>query len=293
MSQTAAHRLAQKSHVILSSGVDWITATKSRSKANRFFYELGQNFVEEEARQGNDMKPLRWQGFSGLISGGATVGLRHDCYYAQLRSDVARDHWQEIALTADNITRLDLQTTVEYAEANPKLIPLAHKYAMRANLGRGRPRALSFITSTTKGDTLYCGRRSSDVYARFYDKGLESGLAPAGKVLRWEVELKSDRAKLNALKLAADSRHQATVHEKVCAHFNSIGVATIGDMSRRVENARVADKSDSIRRLAYLSRVVSPMIVSVLAHYPLSTVLTVLNLDALVIPRPTEDLDTR
>ncbi len=45
-----------------------------------------------------------------------------------------------------------------------------------------------------KGLLLYLGKRSSPVYIRIYDKGLETGSAPAGVWERFEVELKEDRA---------------------------------------------------------------------------------------------------
>jgi hypothetical protein len=44
------------------------------------------------------------------------------------------------------------------------------------------------------GDTLNLGSRSSQVFGRWYDKGLESSTAPLGEVVRLEVEFKKERA---------------------------------------------------------------------------------------------------
>jgi hypothetical protein len=48
--------------------------------------------------------------------------------------------------------------------------------------------------SDVQGDTLYLGSRTSEVFGRWYDKGLESATAKAGETIRLEIEFKKHRA---------------------------------------------------------------------------------------------------
>jgi DNA relaxase NicK len=56
--------------------------------------------------------------------------------------------------------------------------------------GNGRPAKRTLITDSDGGSTLYIGSRSSDRFARLYDKGREQRALPAGKWWRLELEVK-------------------------------------------------------------------------------------------------------
>ena len=71
--------------------------------------------------------------------------------------------------------------------------------AMRNGEYLGKPRCVDEYTSrvgqSSKGRTVYVGKRGSDgsgQLLRVYDKGLESGEAPANRWVRWEVEFSKE-----------------------------------------------------------------------------------------------------
>lgn len=242
---------------ICSVGVDWLTCTTPRTREHESFHELSKQLVEDEARAGNDTRRLRSQGYHGWSAGGASYGVRGDTYLLQLRSDVARDEWERAAALAENVSRLDLQYTVRLETPRPEHFKEQHARAVGASRGRGRSSSITLITSTTEGDSLYLGRRSSDVYARCYDKGREEKLAPAGMLIRYELEFKRARAKMLATSLRSSSSKDDDVVGIVAGHFRrkQIECWSSLDKGREVLTGR---GSDSERRLRWLRSGVAP-----------------------------------
>lgn len=247
-------------HKVVSAGVDWLTATAYRTRANEPFYELGKDIIADAARLGNDVSNWKAQGYHGLRCAGARVGLRHDTFIVQLSSDDARERWSDVAALASNVSRVDLQVTYEFERRQTKFFREEHRRAMAGRGGRGRTSNVTLITSTLTGDSIYLGQRSSDVYARCYDKGLESKEAPAGKLIRHEIELKRDAAK-NTVAQLLDSPDAATLSlQMVSRHFDGkrLRVSSHAEPHRAVARARL--KTDNARRLRWLHAAVKPSV---------------------------------
>lgn len=247
-------------HKIDSAGVDWLTATAYRTRSNEQFYELGKDIIADNAKHGNDVTNWKAQGYHGLKCAGARVGLRHDTFIVQLSSDDARERWREVAALSNNVSRIDLQVTYEFERAQKKFFIEEHKRAINAAGGRGRKGNVTLITSTLQGDSIYLGQRSSDIYARCYDKGLESKQMPACRLVRHEVELKREPAKRTVERLIESEDPATLSFEMVSRHFQLKELRTSRQIYGNRESARACITSDNARRLRWLHAAVRPSI---------------------------------
>lgn len=265
-------------HKIDSIGVDWITSTTPRTKNFEGFRELGMSLVEDAAKAGNDLRTWKRQGYAGYICAGVSVGWRGDSNLIQLRSDDARLSWKPVAEAAVNVSRLDLQMTYELKQAQADFLLDEHKSATAANLGRGRKRNLTLITSALTGDSVYFGQRSSDIYGRAYDKGLESKSAPKGKLIRHELEMKRDVAKSHAMKLCESPSPDMLIAGYVSSFMSRQHLRTSDNFHANRESARARSSSDNARRLRWLRSSVSRSVEVLLEAGELKAVLSSLGL---------------
>lgn len=273
-----AYSLAAIPHEITDYGVDWITCFQAGRTPRANLRDEGSALVEEEARAGNDVRQFKWQGFAGKTSGGASYGTRPDGYLVQLRGSTARDHWRKLVPYSTGVSRLDVQVTARFDEPLAGVIPRLYTQRRKAPNARGRRSSLTLITSTATGDSLYVGRRSSDLYGRIYDKGLEERCAPANTLLRWEVEAKREHARALAFELHQTAATDSDVAEHVAGRFEAWRLPTPDLRIRRVENARAAAQSSNARRMGYMRTVVAGMIGKVLETYDVCDVLDALGL---------------
>lgn len=240
-----------------SVGVDWLTCTTPRGSGYESFRALGGELVESEAREGNDVRRLRSQGYHGWSAGGASYGARGDGVMIQLRSDVARERWRDVARVASNVSRLDLQYTVRLDQPRPSIFIEQFRRAKRAPASRGRARSLTLITSTTEGDSVYLGRRVSDLYGRFYDKGREERQTTAGQLLRFEIEAKREAARRYTSQLLATQSEREQTTAIVSTYFKSREIEPLIS-SEKYREVLTARRSDASRRLIWLRSGVRP-----------------------------------
>ncbi len=271
------------SYQIQDLGVDWLTCFQAGRRSGDNLQDEGHRIMAEVVSQGNDVRQRSALGFHGKASGGVFVGVRADGYMVQLSGSDARDNWQRVMPYQSNVSRLDLQATVSYTEAQKKIIELAYRATLKAPKKKGRAIEYKLITTSAEGDSLYFGKPQSDITGRMYDKGVESKLEKPGKLVRWEVQMRRDVAKRTAHQLDASKSRSTFVLSHVAAHFNRRSIKTPDFAVEVLEGARVESRSDNASRLAYLRAVTSGTIARVLETYPLEDVLEALGLDRYVI----------
>jgi hypothetical protein len=252
-------------HKINSLGVDWLTATAYRTKANRQFYELGKDIISDNAKHGNDVSNWKAQGYHGIKCAGARAGLRHDTFIVQLSADDAREHWKQVAELSNNVSRVDLQVTYEFERVQKSFFRDEHERAMSGKATNGRKANVTLITSTLTGDSIYLGQRSSDVYARCYDKGRESKQSDPFKVIRHEIELKRDAAKRTVERLIESPDPDTLTLGLVSRHFDLKHLRTSSQIHIDSESARARVISTNDKRLRWLHASVKPSVAVLLA----------------------------
>lgn len=250
---------------VICAGVDWLTCTVPRSREFEHFRELGMSLVDEEAAQGNDTRRYKSQGYHGWASGGASCGTRYDTHIIQMRSDLARERWRDAGAIAQNISRLDLQYTIELSRRQPDVIMKTYMNLRGARSVGGRRASLRLITSKDDGDTVYCGKRSSDRFGRWYDKGAEDKSASKGKVLRYEMQTARASAKLHAAEMMESTSDTATAIQFVSTYFSKRGLPS-GIAPAQYREVLTSRVTDDMRRLRWLQSGVAPSIKVLRAH---------------------------
>lgn len=199
---------------LVHSGCDWITATALGGKRSNFLYESAELLLREAICRGNQKRPWSMSGFHGYKAGGVQCGNRGDEVMIRLSGDYAHDYWKEVYDDADNITRFDAQATFRLKSEVGPLIARHFEQAKRLSKNKRRAPTVSLFSTNNGPSTLYLNRRVSEVFARIYDKGAESGLPQLRGCIRYEVEYKGDAAR----RISAFVRSQAAA-DKVCARL--------------------------------------------------------------------------
>jgi Replication initiation factor len=272
-------------HKLISAGVDYLTATAYRGSKSDPFEALGHRLIEAQARIGHEVRTWKGSQYHGTLTDGVIRGVRHDTHIIRLSSDMAHEHWQDVVALANNITRIDCEVTFELMKPRPRILRENEALAYRATTGRGRRREIELRATRTRGDTLYLGRRQSEVYARFYDKGREMKTQVAGKLLRQELEFKGDRAKTVATTLSAVPCHVTECAAIVSTYMERCGLQTVRRCAPATMGARGMSRSKPVK-LRWLEQAVRPSISRLLAAGQLQNVLDALGLSEYVQPIP-------
>jgi DNA relaxase NicK len=267
-------------HTIDSAGVDWITCTQSREFPEKHLRDIAFNLLESEESAGNKCSPWSSRGYVGYQAGGVRIGVRPDSWCVQLSSSVARDNWKQVYDERTNLSRIDVQTTVQFETSQPYIIKTLHRDALEPHKRPGRPSERRLISSTTKGDTLYIGRRVSQVYLRAYDKGVEQQSHEAGKLLRYEAELKGDRARQIAASIYKASSEWEASHALISQLFRREHVRVPRETLERQWDSLSLRTPDATRKLAWVRSSVQPSIKFLLLHVERDEIMDALGLSS-------------
>jgi len=262
-------------------GVDWLTATRFKSLHDDSFRDLGHSLISEAEGYGNEKRNWKGQGYHGLLCGGVVVATRADTDMIKLSSEDARDHWRKVAELSTNISRLDLQITFRLRQPRPTFITEQRERAVIAKKGRGRRGNITLIQSTLDGDSLYLGKRSSDVYARCYDKGKELKQEKAGVLIRQELEYKRGLATEVATRLARSESEMVEAALIVSGYMEGAGLQTMSGGARFAGCARDRTVSHDAKR-RWIKNAVAPSVATLIRAGLLSEVIDDLGLSEYV-----------
>lgn len=196
--------------------VDYFTITCSLSNAKPLWDKAKKAALDLE--QTLQMRPWHFYGYNGFIYGNGSSG--HFAYgeaktdlqgvIVQASGDLAMRYVSGFFLDVTRWTRIDLAVTAELAQPEPTLCKGYYDWIVQ---NYGGPRQYSLIQNNKGGNTLYIGSRVSSEFGRVYDKGVElnnNEYAP-GKLYRYEVELKRDKAKSAASSLMSHTLRQSNI----------------------------------------------------------------------------------
>jgi DNA relaxase NicK len=210
---------------IVSSGMDWITATVRSGSGRKAAEDTGDRLIALEECAGHLLDYGRNRNYDLLTCGGVTIGQRAEDCMLQLRSDFARDHWREAARIATNISRLDLQTTVRLDHVDEEFVYDHYREARRHNLQLERSRRLRGQLEDDQYVVMWVGSPRSDVLMRVYDKHKESGDEGYRQCFRYEVQLRNERALAVGRVMLAEPHESAAVAATVDDRMKRAGIA--------------------------------------------------------------------
>ena len=264
---------------VLSSGLDWVTATASKEHHQLFMVTLGTKWLRDQEAAGYEVTPMAWQGYTGMRVEGVTVGTRADGVLVRLSGPTAHQHGDQLIRLADHVSRIDYEvTTRDTAAALDWADAIASKLREDPRIASGRT-SLTHVTDNAGGHTLYLGRRISDRFFRVYNKTAESkGEWPPG-AWRFEVEYKGRRAETHAARIAGQEWQAHKAADAVKSAFRDYGVVLpfpyIGADHRDFAPRR---QTDDEKRLKYLGTVVRPMVRKLRDAYGATTLRELLDL---------------
>jgi len=214
-------------NIIVSAGVDWLTATcskgYSRWEMQQYTDSQRRRFMDSEAT----IKHGYRLGFFGWEADGFFCGQREGCSIVVASGAQAHNVFPAVAGLADNISRLDLQVTVATPSDRPHLGVQAFETIKSGSPARRKVRNVTLINSHPQGETCNIGKRKSDQFGRIYDKATEAGIGEARSVWRYEVELKRRPAAALAARLRGSQAVEAEAMMIVQDWFDTRGVAPI------------------------------------------------------------------
>ena len=264
---------------VISAGVDWITATSPTGTRATLLGILARRWRDQHESEGNKVKAWGWEGYVGFTMDSISSGTRHDGTIVRLSGDYAQKRASQVLALADNVSRLDLQVTIQ--EENP-CVNHATRALAAARLDRRVKAGMtktSLITSTPDGITAYIGTRISQRFYRIYDKCAESGGAYPPGCWRYEAEYKGQRAISVGARLQADKDHNEAVRGVVEQAFGDYGVELpCSPLPRGWRDTSPRTETTDERRLRWLERCIAPCIGRMMESFDRRTVLEALGI---------------
>ena len=191
---------------LVDAGIDYLRVTSQDRKRQEQMFEYFRNIAVMDEKQGYEVKPGGVFGFWGKKSRHALWGVRNDWALVQSTGRFAKAGLK-MAMSGIQASRIDIQMTyrLESGEVS-EAVREAYEDACMATPGAHRPRAVKLIEERHKAQTVYIGKRSSDIFVRIYDKFQESGKVEYERCIRFEVEIKGRAAKQlwNRMALGSD-----------------------------------------------------------------------------------------
>lgn len=273
-------------YAIVESQVDWLTLTRPSSLEDDRLLNLGEVIMHEQAKTDPSISQWSWKGYSGKRGEHFAFGRRYDSDILQLSSDVAAKWFDAAWQRAAKCTRIDLAVTVRYDGGREWVARDGYQQGLDWNAQHGRGPERTLIVNGRGGSTAYLGTRTSDLYARLYDKWRESGDERYRYCWRWEVEAKADIAGRIGHRLSASVDRPSDVANIVATHFVRRGVCAEwmeGRDTGRIETVR--RPSGTLSRLGWLDKSVRPVIERLLPLVSEEEILEALGLERTAIDR--------
>lgn len=196
--------LSETSLSLKSAGIDFLTLTSTNPQTKREMLRYFGSLIASDLKLGHKVVPGGAYGFYGKRTRHGLLAEKDDRTMLQV-SGAAAQHTFKLIREGDNCTRLDVQVTLQCAPgAVPALLSSVALAARAAPALRGKRPKVKNIEGDYGTETVYIGKRSSDVYIRCYDKFEESGKEEYRNCVRFEVELKGKTAKAVWLKCATE-----------------------------------------------------------------------------------------
>lgn len=256
---------------VIEDAVDWITATAMYEKedcavSGERCAGLASTLLQTEEAKGNRMRTWYMMGFSGLACGQVQAGISGRGFLFRLSGEVAAAHWREVYALSTNVSRLDCQFTLRHDGPWFDRALYHASEARRYQKERAPHMKVTVIDGGAHGRSLCVGSRSSDQYARIYDKEKESRQEHYRDCWRYEVEFKKEAAEFAAAELSAEENSRLTPGAQVAGWLRRRKIdpgQLLMDVALPCSHKR---SSDAIRSLKWFRSSVKPSVDRVLKH---------------------------
>jgi DNA relaxase NicK len=247
----------------VTAGVDWLTVRTDDEKNGADLLRLSWAILEEQTGSLPPPKEAKLLAYRGWRAGPLGFMANGQRCLLSLAGSLAQSYLKRVAEIEVTATRLDLAVDVLLFSAAPVA---ALRYAQlireeRAGTREGYKPKSCLITGSDGGSTLYLGNRSGRLFARLYDKGVQSGAAVSGTLWRYEVEYKQDAARAAYVGLLEADRQRDYILRRVHRHFQDRGVPPLFHVWRRAAPLeRYKEATTPIDQLHWLKTQVAPTV---------------------------------
>jgi hypothetical protein len=214
---------AAADYEIVDCGVDYLTVSCFDASRGQRMVDHALRLMQNQRREGFDIKPWAMSGFAGFACGSVQTGQRDVEALVRVSSKVAHDHWTTFYDLADNCSRLDLQVTVRGPSKPQQIISQTYRCLRRHRRKLQRGSDVSMYCSVDQSSTVYVGKRISDRFARVYDKAAESKLDQWDGCVRYEVEYKNRAAKSLSAHIRGSDDQLRDIKLEVAGYFAEKG----------------------------------------------------------------------
>lgn len=180
---------------VVSAGIDYLTLTSTNSHTQSRMRSFFQHVSNEDCKLGYKTVKGGAFGFYGQRSKHALLAQKDERSMLTVSGQQAQQTFR-LMREGDNCTRLDIQATfhVKHGTVSEVLAQIACDARSAPSVRGIRPKV-----KNTDGDhgteTVYIGKRQSDIFIRCYDKYEESGKEEWKDCVRLEVEIKGKTSK--------------------------------------------------------------------------------------------------
>jgi hypothetical protein len=253
---------------VVGAGVDYIAASAQIRPNELALLAIGEAGIRDAKRDGGILRSFAANGYRGVSCGGVSVGSGDAGSILRISGSGASTVCRAIVNVADNVSRIDLQSTVRFGK---DIHALARQHAAelrREQQSRGRQLHTRLERTFGRGDTLYVGSRSSNYYGRVYDKYRESRDEAYAKCWRYEVECKGDAATIAAKLVQTMDNHPTPIAAAVFRWYSARGVQCRFAVDAPGELAPVGrPQTDAEGQLRWLAHQVAPVAKRLLEWY--------------------------
>ena len=244
-----------------SVGADWVRITTDWEPTARAWGRLARLIVFPAKAAQRALASARRLGYTGYASDGIFLGSRPDGTMLDMSSETAREYGLWALNKGGRASRLDLQVTLDVGPEIKRIIGEVFKDACAHKYGRGQPPDVEARLGRGGFRSVTIGRRSSQFYARVYDKGEESKDKTMQGWLRYEIEIKAEAAAAVALAWRCAANADAFVLAYVAQWFAAHGVTIFEEMPQPISMPRPSRrKSNEQSKMAWLQRAIAPTV---------------------------------
>jgi DNA relaxase NicK len=246
---------------LTDAGLDYLRVTTQDRGCKANFARYYARVALQDAKLGYKQKTGGAFGFIGQKTRHALIGDKGDWQMLQVSGYSAKSGWF-LAHDGSQASRIDLQLTVFVGElCVEQVIRDAYNAACKHIRSKSRPIEVTMIEKRGKAQTVYLGKRSSDIFCRIYDKFEESGKEEHRGCVRYEVELKGRASKACWQSLVLHKTNFAEMLQSVIACFAERGVLIpVEDVSEHDIQFPKPEPTTTDNTLAWLQRQVAPTV---------------------------------
>lgn len=210
---------------VIDAGIDYISLTMlNDNPAAQAWHNAATAYLQQIAAQLGEMNETRRLGYEGFAVGGSFVGRRERDTIALYSGERAKLAFDRLYRRDTHVSRMDVQVSFRFNVTTNNVAQVARNSVERANrrISGARQRNATLMEDLRGGATCYVGTRTSEQFARIYNKEAESGKAEYERVWRYEVQLKNKLATKLAEQIASKTyptvNHAAVFVKQWLAH---------------------------------------------------------------------------